>query len=217
MRKLKVLYVEDDPALMGLVAEALRADDRIELLLTARTSEDCLSFARQANFDAALLDLALGKDGGSGLELAISLRGINPNCGLVIFSQHASTKLVSRLPEDQRFSFSVLEKRAPIDFENLIATLISTSQGFSSTDLSPISLDEIGSPLSQFTERDHEIMRLLLAGMSTEYVARTLSLAQVTIRQEISRIYATLVPEKEEGTNLRTRALMKYLSEVQSF
>ena len=217
MRKLKVLYVEDDPALMGLVAEALRADDRIELLLTARTSESCLAFAKEANFDAALLDLALGKDSGSGLELAIGLRAINPNCGLVIFSQHASTKLMSRLPEDQRFSFSVLEKRAPIDFEKLIAALINTSRGFSSTDMSPVSQDEMGSPLSQFTERDHEIMRLLLAGMSTEYVAKTLSLAPVTVRQEISRIYATLVPVKEEGTNLRTRALMKYLNEVQSF
>lgn len=217
MRKIKVLYVEDDPALLGLVAEALREDDRLELLHTARTSEACLQFAKEGNFDAALLDLALGNESGSGLELAIALRAINPNCGLVIFSQHASTTLISRLPEEQRFSFSVLEKRAPIDFENLIATLISTSKGFSSTNLSPVGQDKSQSPLARFTERDHEIMRLLLAGMSTEYVAKALSLAPVTVRLEISRIYAALVPIKEEGTNLRTRALMRYLSEVQSF
>lgn len=217
MRKIKVLYVEDDPALMSLVAQHLEADQRLELVCLANDSDSSLDFAKSGVFDVALLDLALGKGSTSGLELAISLRVASPNCGLVIFSQHSSGQLVSRLPIEQRFSFSVLEKRAPIDFELLISTLITTAQGFSFTDESLSAETNQESVLVGLSERDHQIMRLLVEGRSTDHISAELSLASVTVRQELSRIYSTLVPEKLEGTNLRTKAIMRYLEEVRTF
>ena len=217
LRKINVLYVEDDPALMSLVAQQLKADQRLELVYMANDSESSLGFAKSGAFDVALLDLALGKGSSSGLELAISLRATSPNCGIVIFSQHSSAKLVSRIPIEQRFSFSVLEKRAPIDFELLTSTLVSTAQGFSFTDelLNPEKGKD--SLLVGLSQRDHLIMRLLMEGRSTDHISAELSLASVTVRQELSRIYSTLVPEKLEGTNLRTKAIMRYLEEVREF
>lgn len=217
MRKIRVLYVEDDPALMGLVVEKLNEDQRIELVFGAKSSSTCLEYAQDGPFDSALLDLALGRGSASGLELAIALRAINPHCGLVIFSQHASAQLVSRLPSEQRFSFSVLEKRAPIDFELLISTLVKTAQGGSSTDGSLIRGRDEVSILTSLSQRDHEIMRMLTDGCSNESVAVKLFLSNVTVRQELSRIYTILVPERLEGTNLRTKAIMRYLEEVRSF
>lgn len=217
MRQIKVLYVEDDPALMSLVAQQLESDNRLELVCLANDSQSSLEFAKNGTFDVALLDLALGRGSVSGLELAISLRVSNPHCGLVIFSQHSSGQLVSRVPIEHRFSFSVLEKRAPIDFELLISTLVKTAQGFSLTDESLNTETSKDSVLVALSQRDHQIMRLLMEGTSTDHISAELSLASVTVRQELSRIYSILVPEKLEGTNLRTKAIMRYLEEVRTF
>ncbi len=217
MRQIKVLYVEDDPALMSLVAQQLESDSRLELVCLANDSQSSLEFAKNGTFDVALLDLALGRGSVSGLELAISLRVSNPHCGLVIFSQHSSGQLVSRVPIEHRFSFSVLEKRAPIDFELLISTLVKTAQGFSLTDESLNTETSKDSVLVALSQRDHQIMRLLMEGKSTDHISAELSLASVTVRQELSRIYSTLVPERLEGTNLRTKAIMRYLEEVRTF
>jgi DNA-binding NarL/FixJ family response regulator len=126
--------------------------------------------------------------------------------------------LVQRLPIDQRYSFSVLQKRAPLDFELLVTTLVRTAQGYSSHDQA---LDENKetdiSPLSNLRLRDHEIMRMLTSGKSTDHIARELSLSPVTIRQDLSRIYETLIPQRTAGTNLRTLAISKYLADARSF
>jgi DNA-binding NarL/FixJ family response regulator len=217
VRRIKVLYVEDDAALMSLVAQQLIADERLELVCMASNSNTSLEFSKSHTFDVALLDLALGRGSISGLELAIALRAQNSNCGIVIFSQHSSEHLVTRLPVEQRYSFSVLEKRAPIDFELLVSTLIHTAEGISSIDSSLEQSPGSESLINPLSERDHEIMRLLIDGKSTNHISSVLSLAPVTVRQEISRIYGTLVPDKDEDTNLRTKAIMRYLEEVRPF
>jgi DNA-binding NarL/FixJ family response regulator len=217
VRRIKVLYVEDDRALMSLVAQQLMADVRLELVCMASDPNTSLEFSKTHTFDVALLDLALGRANISGLELAIALRAQNSNCGLVIFSQHSSEHLITRLPVEQRYSFSVLEKRAPIDFELLISTLVHTAQGISSIDNSLEQGPAVPSLLNPLSDRDHEIMRLLIDGKSTNHISTILSLAPVTVRQEISRIYGTLVPDKTEDTNLRTKAILRYLEEVRSF
>lgn len=217
MRRIKVLYVEDDLALMSLVSQQLQVDDRLELVYATNSSASCLEFAQNGVFDVALLDLALGVGSSSGIELAIALRLIDPHCGLVVFSQHAKANLDQRLPVDQRYSFSVLEKKAPIEFELLVSSLVDTAKGFSSTDKSLVPEVKDKSPLDALSPRDLEILRLLSDGLNAESIANTLGLAAVTVRQEISKLYTILVPIKQPGTNLRTLAIRRYLEEVRTF
>ena len=219
MGKIRTLYIEDDPALMDLVSKELRAAPGLDLVFSGGSFDMAFEFAQKNGaFDVALLDLDLGKDSRSGLELAMALRGVNPNCGLVVYSQHVSNQLSERLPKEQRFSFSVLQKRAPLDFDLLVATLVNTAQGYSSVDKSLIE-DQANDIkcLSSLTLRDHEIMRMLADGKNAEYIAKELFLSPVTIRQDLSRIYAALVPDRTEGSNLRSVAVTKYLEEVRSF
>ena len=218
MAAIRVLYVEDDPALMGLVSDLLWAAPSLDLVYAGGSFASALEFAQKEQFDAALLDVNLGQGNSSGLQLAIALRVINSHCGLVMYSQHASEKLVQRLPIDQRYSFSTLQKRAPLDFELLVNTLVRTAQGYSSHDqsLAEQQENEISHP-SNLKLRDHEIMRMLTNGKSTEHIARELSLSPVTIRQDLSRIYEVLIPQRTAGTNLRTLAISKYLEDARSY
>jgi DNA-binding NarL/FixJ family response regulator len=219
MSRIRVLYVEDDPALMDLVSKELRAAPGLDLVFSGGSFDEAIEFVQKKGvFDVALVDLNLGKDNHSGLQLAVALRGLNPNCGLVVYSQYASKQLSERLPVGQRFSFSVLQKRAPIDFELLVTTIVKTAQGYSSMDKSLVE-DQVNDiqRLSSLSLRDHEIMRMLVDGKNTEFIAKQLFLAPVTIRQDLSRIYAVLVPNRTTGSNLRSLAVTRYLEEARSF
>ena len=57
-------------------------------------------------------------------------------------------------------------------------------------------------------------MSLAANGLDGNSIARELSLAPITIRQELSRAYAVLIPNPEDGTDLRTSAVLRYLREI---
>ncbi|TEX49038.1 MAG: hypothetical protein B7C55_13330, partial [Actinomycetales bacterium mxb001] len=81
---LRVLYVEDDPALRGILSAILTSRKDIEVVATAASPREALSQAQSVDFDVALLDLALGEDDMSGMELGKALRAQRPTIGVVI-------------------------------------------------------------------------------------------------------------------------------------
>ena len=54
-RGLKVLYVENDEALLGLLGQSIRLHPKVDQLVTARNSSEALEVAESNRFDAALL------------------------------------------------------------------------------------------------------------------------------------------------------------------
>ena len=86
MRPTRVLYVENDPALRGLVSRMLESSPEIELVGSFPSAETALEVENIARVDVALLDLALGADSINGIELGISLRQRNSNMGVVILT-----------------------------------------------------------------------------------------------------------------------------------
>ena len=73
MRATRLIYVENDPALRGIMTRAFEASSGIELLLSTGTAADAMAFDRLGHVDAALLDLALGAGSMSGLDLGNDL------------------------------------------------------------------------------------------------------------------------------------------------
>ena len=61
------------------------------------------------------------------------------------------------------------------------------------------------------TPRQRSIMSLTSQGNSAQEVAVQLNLSYSYVRKELSRAYATLVPEASEGTDLKTAALIRYM------
>ena len=214
-RKTRVIYVENDVALLSLVSERLRDSPVLDLIFEGQGFVSTLEFAQKNAFDVALIEMVLGNDPQAGLELAFALRELNPNCGLVVFSALASKKLVSSLPIEQKMGFSFIQKSNPVDFDWIETTLVSTSQGYSSIDEALVEESELDDPLFaemrvKLSVRDHQIMRMLVDGKNTECISRTLFLSQVTVRQEMSRIYTVLVPNRTVDGHVRTQAMNEY-------
>lgn len=215
MRPTRVLYVEDDPALRGILSTALNAHPMVEVLTAVGSASDALEKADAFNFDVALLDLALGRDSMSGYELGLALRRKQEHIGIVLFSQHSLAGFLSDLPEGDRWGWSVLQKRADVDVNYLIDVLKSTARGLNIID--PLIADaraaDRAGVLGRLSSRQREIMSLASSGLDATAIADRLGLAAVTIRQELSRVYTVLVPDPKPGTDLRTTAVLRYLRE----
>ena len=215
MRKLRLIYVENDPALRGIMSTQLQSLAELEIVQTFKSSSEALAYPDLASIELALLDLALGDESLNGTELGMLLREKNPNIAIVIYTQHAINEYIENLPSTMRKSWSFVEKRGDTNFEELAEILMATADGECITDISRNSSSTSGTSLvRQLTVRQRQVMSLAANGLDANSIAKQLNLAPITIRQELSRAYAILIPDLEPGRDLRTSAVLRYLREI---
>jgi hypothetical protein len=214
MRKTRVLYLEGDSALRSMMSNEIRRSALLELVFAGPSLYSAMDFAHKGVFDVALIETGHGERY-SGHEIVSVLRSCDSNCGFVFYSQEPSVLFLNRLPPGEKIAISVLQKRDPVDFELLFKTLVRTAEGYSSFDTEIVGDNHIDNlPDAGLTIRDHAIMRMLAEGKNTEFLARTLKLAPVTVRQELCKIYRILIPNRTEGSHLRSEAVAVYLERI---
>lgn len=214
-----MVYVENDPALRGLLARGLVRRPELALIAAVGSADEALRVVRNAHADVALLDLALGSGTMNGLELGIALRSAIADIGIVIYSQHAVSDFADSLPEQMRWGWSVLQKGSDVDLDALVGVLRSTAQGHSTIDDSILAAraTSAGSPIDLLSARQREIMSIAATGVDATVIADELGLAPVTVREHLSRAYQVLVPDPKPGTDLRTTAVLRYLRETRRY
>lgn len=214
MRPTRVIYVENDPALRGIVSKVLDARTELDLILTAENADAVLESDAAKAADVALLDLALGLGAMNGIDLGIALRERNPNIGIVIHSQHSLTHLARRVPENLRIGWSFLPKSGDMNMDDLVAVLRTTAQGIATGNTQPELTEREGSALEALTPRQRAVMALASSGLSAPQVAQRLGVSHDSVRQDLSKAYKQLVPNADPGDDLRTRAILTYLQLV---
>ena len=208
-----VLYVEDDPTLRGILTDMLRTSAELEVVGSVATSAEALGIARKHHIDVALLDLALGDGELTGIELGIRIRELRPDTGIVLLSQHVVPDFIDQLPDRYREGWSFIAKRSDLRLERLTEILIATSRGLNTVDPEILAarVSAAADPVAQLTPRQREIMALAAVGRDATAIANELNIAAGTVRQELSKAYALLVPNPTPGTDLRTSAVLAYL------
>jgi DNA-binding NarL/FixJ family response regulator len=219
MRPTRVLYVEDDPALRGIISSALHKEETLDVLATVASAQEAIAQASSVRFDVALLDLSLGHESINGLELGIQLRNVSSEIGIVIYSQHVVSDFITKLPEEQRIGWSAIRKQSQIDVPYLTQVLKSTAQGISTVEREMVKSPTRSSSnlIEKLSMRQRNIMYLASTGIDATVIAGNLNLAPVTVRKELSKIYQILVPDPKPGTDLRTTAVLRYIQESRTF
>ena len=215
MRATRVIYVENDPALRGIMTSMLDSSPELEVVWSAGSPSEALALAPTAPADVALLDLALGVDEMNGIDLGIALRQLNPDLGIVIHSQYALDVTIERVPVEARMGWSTLQKSGQMDLAELVAVLRSTAKGLSRhqqdrSDAARSDESREANRLDGLSERQRSIMGLSAAGFSPQQVAEQLGLKYDVVRQDLVRAYKALVPEGSAGDDRRTLAVLAY-------
>lgn len=213
MRPTRLMYVENDPALLGVMSTVLRSQPMLDLIFASSDPLEVLGSEYVEQADVALLDLALGRDTLTGMDLGMALRNRNPNIGIVIHSQHPMKNVSKQVPEAQRMGWSYLAKSGTLKPEELAEILRSTALGMSHDRMRSDDTEDLAASvlLMNLTPRQRVIMGLATLGMSAPEIGEHMDLSPESVRKDLSKAYQTLVPEGGAGSDVRTKAVLAYL------
>lgn len=208
MRPTRVIYVENDPALLGILTRLLARRTDIEILLATESPSEALAFPGVVDADVALIDLALGTDQMNGVDLGLALRRVNPDLGIVIHSQHRLDHVTQRVPRGELMGWSTVRKSGDMAVDELVATLRDTARGMSTR----VTTTTPGrSRLDDLTPRQRTVMGMAAAGLRSTEIARRMDASHESIRKELSKAYRVLVPDASPEEDMRTLAILAYL------
>ena len=213
MRPTRLIYVENDPSLLGVMSTILQSQPMLELILASADPLEVLGSECVEQADVALLDLALGRDTLTGMDLGMALRNRNPDIGIVIHSQHPMNNVSKQVPKAQQMGWSYLAKSGTLKPSELTDLLRSTALGVSHDRMRSDDTEENdGSELlMKLTPRQRVIMGLASLGMSAPEIGDHIDLSPESVRKDLSKAYQTLVPDGGAGSDVRTKAVMSYL------
>ena len=209
VRPTRVIYVENDPALRGIITQLLEQRPEIDVLLATGIAHEALDQRIAEQADVALLDLALGSSQMNGIDLGLALRSLNDNIGIVIHSQYRLDTVARTVPPEALIGWVTLPKSGELPIAELVKTLKDAARGKTMTE-SPG--EEEDNPLEDLSIRQRAVMGMAASGVKTTEIARRLRISHDAVRQDLSRAYRTLVPDADpESDDLRTRAVLAYL------
>ena len=205
-----MIYVENDPALRGIITQLLDQRPEIEVLLATGIAHEALDQRIAEQADVALLDLALGSSQMNGIDLGLALRSLNDNIGIVIHSQYRLDTVARTVPPEALIGWVTLAKSGELPIEELVQTLRDAARGMTMTEAPS---DEVAaSPLEDLTIRQRAVMGMAASGVKSTEIARRLRISHDAVRQDLSRAYRVLVPDADpDADDLRTRAVLAYL------
>lgn len=210
--RVKILVVDDHPLIREAVKQVLQALDQDLQLLEARTSADALEVAR-GNDDISLILLDLALPGADGFEALHWLRDEFPGVPVVVLSASEQPETVIRAIDGGAMGFIPKTSSSQVLIQALRLVLsggiylppevLRKHDGDAlrpidqTTALPPRDRRELG-----LTERQLQVLTLLIQGKPNKLICRELNLAEGTVKIHVTAILKAL------GVANRTQAVI---------
>ncbi|AOY67823.1 response regulator transcription factor [Xanthomonas perforans] len=201
------IALADDQILVRAGLRALLQQQGVEVVCEADDGQGLLDALTIHTVDVVLSDIRMpGLDGIQALE---QLRARGDRTPVLLLTTFDDSDLLLRASEAGAQGF-LLKDAAPEDLREAIERVAAGD-----TLLQPVSTDPVRAryqfrdqqaPRETFNEREVAILRLLAGGYSNKEIARTLFLAEGTVKNYVSTILEKL------GTRDRTRAVLKAIT-----
>lgn len=197
----------DDQALVRAGLRALLERHGIVIVFEADSGTTLLEQLASHPVDVILSDIRM--PGLDGIEALIALRARGDTTPVLLLTTFDDSDLLLRATDAGAQGF-LLKDAAPEDLRDAIARVAAGE-----TLLQPVSTEPVraryrfhddNAPRETFTEREVAILRLLAGGYSNKEIARSLFLAEGTVKNYVSAILEKL------GTRDRTRAVLKAIT-----
>lgn len=208
----RLLIAESDPALRGILKSALNGAPGIRVVGESADAPGVLE-CELNDVDVVLVDLDHSSGGVSSGDLAVELKRHRPDLGIVMLVEGQFGDPLPRVSHDARFGWAFLAKAADFDVIRLGRAVIACSWGLNIHDpgLAQVTGNDDRSILDALTDRQLRIIEMAATGMDVGSIAERWEMRPVAVRQELSRVYAILVPDPKPGVDLRTVAVLRYL------
>lgn len=173
--------VDDDPAVRDALQWLLQSRDVPSQ--TWVSAEAFLSFASDGLCGCVLLDVRM--PGMSGIELFDRLRGLRSRLPVIFLTGHGDVPMAVQALKDGAFDF--IEK--PYDDNALVDKVLAAIAHDAKRSARDSAVLLLRQKLAQLTQREQEIMQLILAGKLNKVIADELGIAMRTVEVHRSRIF----------------------------
>jgi len=202
------IALADDQALVREGLKALLRDlDQVEVCVEAADGASLLELIQTDPPDLILSDIRM--PGMDGIELTRTLKERHPDLPVILLTTFDEAELMLKAAEAGARGF-LLKDVSPEELEDAIHRVAAGE-----TLLQPVATRVVRSryaysddrpPTEDFSAREIEILRLLAGGYSNKEIARTIFLAEGTVKNYVSEILDKL------ETRDRTRAVLKAIT-----
>ncbi len=187
MRRLKLLLADDHALMFEAIALALENENDMEIVGCAETGSQVLPLVQQTQPDLVVLDLRMpGMDGLTCIKL---LRERFPDVGTAVLSGIDSDETIEaalRAGANAFISKSVDPAALADALRQAAREPVAKAIGVAEKRVDPI-VEETG-----LTEREVAVLQALAQGQSNKEIARTLWLAEQTVKFHLTNIYRKL-------------------------
>jgi DNA-binding NarL/FixJ family response regulator len=188
---MKILIVDDHPLILHALEQVLpQLDRRLEVVGASDRAQTLTLLARHPDCALVLLDLTL--PGARGLDLLAELRRDRPLLPIVVLSATHDSATVSAAIAAGARGF-IAKTASPLALLDAIETVLSGGRHVT-TDLcsAPRNINGVPVDMLGLTQRQSDVLQLLLQGKPNKLICRDLRLSEGTVKVHVSAILKAL-------------------------
>ena len=217
MDKLRVLVADDSQFMRVAYKRILETQEQLEVVGMASNGEEAVKLAQELKPAVAILDVRMPRI--NGIEAAQKITAELPDTGIVIISHYDDTEYIVELLKDGPEGKAYLMKTSVDDIDQLIRAVEAVADGQTVLDplivqrLAKISAAQSGSPLSDLTDREREVLSLMAEGYTNAAIAQKLVVEERTVENHTNSIYAKLDLTGASGYHRRVQAVLAFVTQ----
>jgi len=197
----------------GMLQETLNSQPGIRVVHSVPGATEAGLVFTPGSIDIAILDVHLAD--GNGVALGTQLQRNDPNLKIMLLSAVDVLGLFETVQREVPTPWSYLSKRSSFARDVLISAVKATAAGEVVIDpyLVQRSEPKAGTAVSQLTNAQFGVLRLVAEGMSNQAVAEQLGLNPRSVESHLKSIYQRLGIDGD-GSNRRVAAVLAFLEQT---
>jgi two-component system NarL family response regulator len=183
---IRILIADDHPVVRDGLAGVIEEQDDMAVVGQAGTGSEALNLFHEHRPDVTLMDLRM--PGMNGIEAIHAIRHLFPIARVIILSTYDTDEDIYRCLEAGAKAYLLKD----VGRQVLLETIRAVHAG-----QSPVSSD-VGAKMAgriaydELSDRELDVLRLLVKGMSNQEIAGTLCIAESTVKFHINHILSKL-------------------------
>jgi DNA-binding NarL/FixJ family response regulator len=197
---IRVLIADDHGVIRDGLGRLIEALPDMEVVATASDGEEALDQARAAEPDVILMDLDMPKL--DGIEATRRVLAERPNTAVLVLTSFSDRPRILGALEAGASGYLLKDVAADEVAEGIRAAARGESPLDPRAARTVLTARHEPDPLAALSDREREVLKLLLEGLPNKLIARRLEITEKTVKSHLTRIF------REIGVTDRTQAAL---------